>query len=91
MPFFKVIHQKVDIAICQDATAEDLREGIAVVLGPGDYEVEEVSEEEAEKLANKWIDDPHPDDICPICEGPRVRCPRGEIVISRCLNCNFES
>lgn len=94
MPFFAIKRKgsEEDICVCQEESLEYVDATKVMILGPGDWVAREITEEEAEQFAENWahgeIDE---EDICPICEGPRKRCPRGEIVMKVCKSCGFES
>jgi len=78
-----------DIGVCVEESIDNVDAG--QLIGPGDWETREITEAEANKFAEEWSKEPHPDDVCPICEGPRSRSPRGDIFIRRCYDCGFES
>jgi len=81
---------KEDTCVCCEETKRSVQ--AEMMLGPGEWIVREINENEANKFAEKWLKEGiDPDDICPICESPRSRVLRGEIVLRHCRNCNLES
>lgn len=92
MPYYAIKPAKCekDICVCEEESIETV--DAEKVLGPGKWEVREITEDEANKFAEEWANgDIHHDFVCPICEGPRIASLRGEIVIKVCKDCGFES
>lgn len=78
------------IGICYEEQIEDVE--AELVLGPGDWLVQEIDDDEADKFAKEWANGPLcEEDICPICAGPRSRTIRGTIILRRCRSCGLES
>ena len=91
MPYFGIKGEGGDlVCVCTEEAIENV--AADKMLGPGDWQIKEISEHEANQFAEEWVNgEIHPDYICPICEGPRSGSLRGEIVIQTCRNCGFES
>lgn len=91
MPYFAITPEgcEEDIGVCVEESIDTVE--AELILGPGQWAVREISEDEANRFAEEWSKEAHPDDICPICNGPRSRSPRGDIFIRRCYDCGFES
>lgn len=92
MPYFAIKPEGCieDIGVCLEESIDAVNPEL--ILGPGQWAVREISEDEANKFAEEWLEgEIDPDDICPICQGHRSRQPRGEIVMRMCRNCGFES
>jgi len=92
MPYFAIKEKgmKEVVCVCQEESIDSVIS--EQVLGPGEWIVRQITEEEAEKWAEEWANgELNEEDICPICEGPRARCPRGEILVRKCKACDFES
>ena len=92
MPYFAIKEKGSDTDICVCREEEEDSVQTELMLGPGTWLVREISETEANKFAEAWAKgEVDPDDICPICEEPRSRVLRGEIVLRRCKYCEMES
>jgi len=79
-----------DICVCHEEAKESVQ--AEKMLGPGEWIVREISEDEANKFAEAWVNgEVDSDDICPICGNPRSRVLVGEIVLRRCNFCDMES
>lgn len=91
MPYFAIKSRggTKDIGVCVVDSIDEVDADL--LIGPGDWETREITEDEANRFADEWAKEPHPDDVCPICAGPRSRSPRGDIFIRRCYDCGFES
>ena len=90
MPYFAISTGTEDVGICQEESIDTVNPEL--VIGPGDWVVREITEEEANKFAEEWFaSEIDPDDICPICMGHRSRKLVGEIVLRSCKDCEFES
>ena len=79
-----------DICVCHEETENTVQ--AEKMLGPGEWIVREISEDEANKFAEVWAKgEVDPDDICFICGSPRSRVLCGEIVLRHCKSCEMES
>lgn len=89
MPHFAIKAKGCEeaVGICYEEKIENVQ--AELILGPGNWLVKEISDDEAEKFTKEWEN--NSEDICPICEGPRGRIPVGEIVLKECHNCGFKS
>ncbi len=77
-----------DRCVCCEESLEDVE--AVKMLGPGDWVIREIGEDEANRFAVEWQKE-NTEDACPICEGPRSRVLRGEITMKLCKSCEFES
>lgn len=92
MPYFAIKEKDsdTDICVCHEEAEDSVQ--AEKMLGPGEWIVREISENEANKFAEVWANgEVDPDDICSICGSPRSRVLRGEIVLRYCNYCDMES
>ena len=92
MPYFAIKEKDsdTDICVCEEEEKDSVQ--AEKMLGPGEWIVREISEDEANKFAEAWVNgEVDSDDICPICGNPRSRVLVGEIVLRRCNFCDMES
>ena len=91
MPYYGIQDQSNNlVCVCNEETVEEV--ATEKMLGPGEWKIKEISEEQANQFANEWANgDIDPNYICPICGGPRSGSLRGEIVMKTCRDCGFES
>ncbi len=92
MPYFAIKERtsKLDICVCESPTVESIE--AERMLGPGDWVIREINENEAQEFAKDWYNGQNiQKDACIVCGSPRVRILRGLQVYRLCKDCGYES
>lgn len=94
MPFYVISVGRTEVACCQEDSFYDAEEGAVKILERplSDLRIREVNEAEAEAWAQEWMEGKvEVDDICPICNGHRMRKLVGDLILRECKTCGFKS